>query len=264
MEFPKVNKLYKYRDFSSRTLCMVANNELYFAVSQSFNDPFDCRARKEFEFKDDQDFIEKWTRLEASQQEISPEEAQKYVKEKLVSEQSKAEYLEEKSKMFQKLVLQCFGVCSFSQVPDDILMWSHYSNGHKGMCLEFNRSDENMLKNASPIEYPVDDEFPYFEYWPENSDETLEDVVTVILTKSKHWEYEKEWRLIQRPSNYDEPYRGHPVSYQDDMLSGIIFGSRMKNKEKTTIKNILRGKPVRYYDARLIKNKFQLEIVDAE
>ena len=97
MEYPRINKIYKYREFSSRTLSMLANNELYFAVSESFNDPFDCRARKEFEFNDDQDFFEKWTPLEASQQNISLEEAHKYVKKMAESKQSKDEYIEIKS-----------------------------------------------------------------------------------------------------------------------------------------------------------------------
>lgn len=58
MKYSNVSRLYKYRKFSARTLNMLANNELYFAASDSFNDPFDCRARKEFEFKDDDEFIQ--------------------------------------------------------------------------------------------------------------------------------------------------------------------------------------------------------------
>ena len=264
MEYPQINKIYKYREFSSRTLSMLANNELYFAVSESFNDPFDCRARKGFEFKDDQDFIDKWTPLEASQQKISLKEAHKYVKKMAESKQSKDEYIEIKSQMFQKLVLQSFGICSFSEVSDDILMWSHYSDSHKGMCIEFNRSTENILCHAGPVEYPDDDIFPYVDYWLGPNEDQLVEVVKIIMTKSKHWKNEKEWRLIKRPEEIDEHYRGHSVTYPDEMISGIIFGLRMNSKEKKTVKNILSGKPIKYYEAKTIKNKFQVEIIEVE
>lgn len=264
MKHPQVKKLYKYREFSSRTLSMLSNNDLYFAVSESFNDPFDCWARKEFEFKDDQDFIEKWTPLEASQQNISLEEAHNYVKKMAESKQSKDEYIKRKSQMFQKLVLQTFGICSFSEMSDDILMWSHYSGGHKGMCIEFNRTSENMLRHASPIEYPDDDEFPYVNYWLGSNEAQLDEFVKIILTKSKHWKYEKEWRLIHRLDVIDEHSRGHSVGYPDEMLSGIIFGLRMNGKEKITVKKTLSGKSVRYYEAKPVNNKFRVEIVEVE
>lgn len=243
---------------------MLANNELYFAVSDSFNDPFDCRARKEFEFKDEKDFIEKWTPLEASQQNITLEEADIYVRNIAKSKKLKDEYIEIKSQLFQKLTLQCFGVCSFSEVSNDILMWSHYSDSHKGMCIEFNRSTENMLCHARPIEYPDDDIFPYINYWLGPNENQLDELVKIILTKSKHWKHEKEWRLIQRPDEIDEYYRGHSVTCPDEMINGIIFGLRMNSKEKTTIKNILSGKPIKYYQEKTIKNKFQVEIIEIE
>ena len=34
------------------------------------------------------------------------------------------------------------GVCCLSEKHDDVLMWSHYSNGHKGFCLKFETSYE--------------------------------------------------------------------------------------------------------------------------
>ena len=261
MDYEKITRLYKYRDCSDRHLDMLANNELYFAVSNSFNDPFDCRARKEFEFKDDNDFIEKWTGLEASQQGISKSEAYEFVKSIAASEESKEAYVNRKSEMFQKLVLESFGVCSFSEIPDDILMWSHYSDGHKGFCIEFNRAPNNMLRDAKPLIYPDNDEFPYIDYWLGLSETQLDQFKKVILTKSKHWKYEKEWRLIERPEDLREDYKGHLVKYTDDLLSGIIFGLRTDASTKAKIKSMLSDRSVNYYEAKPVKNKFQVKVV---
>ena len=38
-----------------------------------------------------------------------------------------------------------FGAFSMSQLKDNILMWSHYANQHKGFCIEFVRNNSNLL-----------------------------------------------------------------------------------------------------------------------
>jgi hypothetical protein len=36
--------------------------------------------------------------------------------------------------MYQETVTSKVGVMCISEVPDDILMWSHYADCHKGVC----------------------------------------------------------------------------------------------------------------------------------
>lgn len=243
---------------------MLANNELYFAASTTFNDPFDCSARKEFEFKDKNELISKMAPLEASHQNISVQEAVSYLEGVTASSQTIKDYIKKKSELFQKLVFQFFGICSFSEVCDDILMWSHYSDGHKGFCVEFNRTDENMLQWARPITYPDNDEFPYVDYWKKKPEEQTEEFGKVVLTKSQHWNYEKEWRILDRLSHVDDNYRGHASKYPDIMLSGIIFGARMPEQDRKTIRDILAKKSVLFYEAELVRNRFQINIVNCK
>ena len=262
MHRPEVNKLYKYRPFSARALRMLANNELYFAASNAFNDPFDCRARKDFEFNDNNDLISKMAPLEATHQGIAVSEAVAYLKEVTATQDAIQDYKKRKSELFQLLVLQSFGICSFSEIPNDILMWSHYSDGHKGFCAEFIRTDENMLKWARSVDYPTNDEFPCIDYWKTKPEEQIEEFTKIILTKSKHWCYEKEWRILDRPSEIDATYSGHTSTYPDSMLSGIIFGARMPQKDRKTIIDILSKKAVSFYEAVIVKDRFELSVVD--
>ena len=260
MDYPEITKLYKYRGYSSRTLTALSNNELYFASSDSFNDPFDCRARKEFEFVDNDDFIDKWTVFEEKSKGFSTDKAKAYLST-IVSDPIKREkYIKAQSDHFQKLVLQSFGICSFSEINNDILMWSHYADSHYGLCLEFNRTDNNMLKNSQPTVYPNDDDFPYIDYWLDTPDKMLAEVEKIVLTKSKHWLYEKEWRIIQRKPDNNKTYVGHAVQYPKEMLTGVIFGHRMMEKERKTIEKILSGHSVQYYEAKPVKNKFLIEV----
>lgn len=243
---------------------MLANNELHFAASNTFNDPFDCSARKEFEFKDENDLISKMAPLEVSHKKISIKDAVSYLEGITSSPEATDDYIKKKSTLFQKVVLQSFGICSFSEIPDDILLWSHYANGHKGFCIEYSRTDENILKGARPVTYPEDDEFPYVDYWKTEPEEQIEEFAKVVLTKSRHWNYEKEWRILDRPDHIDESYRGHRSTYPNSMLTGIIFGEQMPEKSRKTIRDILTGKPVTFYEAKLIKNRFQISIVQCE
>ena len=260
MHRPEINKLYKYRPFSARALRMLANNELYFAGSNTFNDPFDCRARKDFEFKDGNELISKMAPLEAAHQGIKIEDAIAYLKDVTATQEATHDYKKKKYELFQQLVLQSFGICSFSEIPDDILMWSHYSDGHKGFCVEFSRTDENMLKWARPVDYPINDEFHFINYWKTKPEEQIEEFTKIVLTKSKHWCYEKEWRILDRPSYVDATYSGHTSTYPDSMLSGIIFGARMSQKDRKTIIDILSKKSVAFYEAVIVKDRFELEV----
>jgi len=260
MEHPVITKLYKYRSCSDHTLNMLKDNQLYFAASFTFNDPFDCRARKEFEFTDDKDFIEKMAPLEAAHQRIAADKAVEYL-EQVIADNRKEKYLDEKSGLFQKLVLEQFGICSFSEVPNDILMWSHYSDGHQGFCLEFERSPDNMLQHARAVEYPNNDEFPYVEYWRQKLNEQIDEFAKIVITKSQHWSYEKEWRALDRPDQVDKHYRGHIYTYPETMLKRVIFGVRMLEEKREVIREMLAGRDVELYEAKIVRNRFQIEVV---
>lgn len=241
---------------------MLANNELYCAASNTFNDPFDCSARREFEFKDKNELITKMAPLEVSHQGITMTEAMSYLEGIAASESTIKDYITKKSALIQELMFQqIFGICSFSQIPNDILMWSHYSDGHKGFCIEYNRNDENILKWARQVIYPEDDEFLYFDYWTVEPKEQIEEFKKIVLTKSRHWSYEKEWRIVDKPSHVDNCYRGHTITYPDNMLSGIIFGARMPEKDRKTVRDILAKKSVSFYEAEVVKNRFQINVV---
>ena len=82
------------------------------------------------------------------------------------------------------------GVICFSQICDDILMWSHYSDQHRGMVIEF--SSNTFGDNLYPVEYAT--ERP--RYNPVFDVGGTERLARVTRRKSKHWEYEQELRLL--------------------------------------------------------------------
>lgn len=125
-------------------------------------------------------------------------------------------------------------------------MWSHYSDYHKGFCIEFRRTQDNPLAAAKPVQYY--DQYPNFGYFDDLPGNIAK---KIILSKAYVWRYEAEWRGINKAST--------EVRYDDKMVSGIIFGLRTPEDHKKQIRQILKGKDrIRYYQAALMDRKFEL------
>ena len=86
------------------------------------------------------------------------------------------------------------------------LMWSHYADGHKGFCIEYDFGKDTKIYESAlllPVVYSKERvKFPWSVVYAENREEP-----TVIregayaklrslLVKDEIWEYEHEWRLI--------------------------------------------------------------------
>ena len=143
-----------------------------------------------------------------------------------------------------------------SQIKDNILMWSHYANQHKGFCIGFVRKNDNLLgdiTNTQPVEY--DCNYPEVDPLDENGNYDHTMFTKMLFTKAKDWEYEKEWRLV-----YDEGDREEPLPAD---ISSIIFGLRMSERHKATIRKILADQPnIRYQQAIEVEYQFRLKIID--
>lgn len=76
-----------------------------------------------------------------------------------------------------------YRLCSFSGNPNSLLMWSHYSNRHSGICIELDLSAYKEL-----IEKVV--------YVDDLSDMNSSSAKDQLKYKLRHWEYEDEYRVI--------------------------------------------------------------------
>lgn len=79
-------------------------------------------------------------------------------------------------------------LASFSERSDSILMWSHYANNHKGVCIGYSLKELIEKYDFFPVVYEG-----RLQQYTDGSSELRE-----ILTKYTDWSYEKEWRLIQK------------------------------------------------------------------
>lgn len=151
-------------------------------------------------------------------------------------------------------------VSCFSSDPSSLLMWSHYADGLRGFCIEF---DDDLLISEDeytflcPVNYveepPVVDSFVYAvtedqfyyaidhgyeEYDGESFRADLNGMMKKALaSKPLEWRYEKEVRLVVNTRNNDKSPILH--QYNQEALKSIIIGERMPESYKTGIRDVL-------------------------
>lgn len=156
------------------------------------------------------------------------------------------DYREKTYKMIQER-----GFCSFSAVPDHLLMWSHYANQHRGLCVEYDcREGTAMRTHLLPVKY--ENEMPSLSISDLHNSNTFE---PLWLTKAKPWAYEQEWRLQWSEGNISIPAPSN--------VTAVIFGARMPEAERAMVATALRHqKNIQFKEARLREGHFSIDIID--
>jgi len=232
---------------------MLEDRKYYFAPADSFNDPLDCAVNPIYELPPIEKIIENQAKILQDNDGITFQEAlQKLQIIKTIPLSGLETLLQRLREEIRSALKYEYGILSLSAKNDNILMWSHYADYHKGFCIEFKRSPDNPLGSTQPVQYVT--EYPYFNYF----DDLPGNIVKrIILTKAYDWKYEAEWRGIQKANSQ--------VSYTDDMITGIIFGLRMTNDHKRKIFNIFKDKKdMIFYQAELMQREFKLSINQIE
>lgn len=175
--------LHRYQSINKLTIANLIHKKNWASNTSKFNDPFEFQLRSDFTIN------EKGQYLINSQEE---NDIRKNIKN-LISK---------------------FGVISYSETENNILLWSHYSDNHKGMCLVFDIQEDPSLAifkvEYEDLIYPIEFKFDY-------------NLIGILTTKSKAWSYEKEHRQIFKigECHYDFP----------NTLKEIIFGCQTSIKD---------------------------------
>lgn len=92
-------------------------------------------------------------------------------------------------------------ICCLTTDYTNKLMWSHYADSHKGICVEYDFSDSAVNK-SQPLPVYYSHERPQFD-WKLAGELTQEAkskgtacLMQALLTKDEDWSYEKEWRMV--------------------------------------------------------------------
>jgi hypothetical protein len=153
--------------------------------------------------------------------------------------------------------LKPFGVLCFSMEGCDmILMFSHYANRHKGVCLQFEIDEDDTLAEVAPLngrEVEYKDTIPPFK---DGSQAHM-----TLLTKYKKWEYEKEYRVLMGVNSDGDRIK----KYKLGQLRGAIFGMHMTSPDEHLARCWFkkgRHKAPFFKKTQLSENGFALQYID--
>ena len=158
-------------------------------------------------------------------------------------------------KWFWKQNEKRVGVLSLSARNDDMLMWAHYADGHRGLCLELTMPVNNDLHRITysktrPV-FHFDD---LSKQW-QNQARFERSIIEILTTKAYDWAYENEWRCIDFGGSGLRPL-------EESILTGIIFGLKTSDEDQNAVQGWLdqRSVPLTVYRAQEHLTKFGVKI----
>jgi len=149
---------------------------------------------------------------------------------------------------------------------DNLLMWSHYAEYHKGAVIKLKCIPEldTALCAAMPITYS--DKMPVWamiEEWSTNPQlNPTQIVLKAFYTKSKNWSYEKEWRLrLKKQAGGNKDYDLNRIHKEE--IEAVYLGCKMCDDDR---KNILelrdnKLKHVKVFQADKNRIHFKLDFI---
>jgi hypothetical protein len=167
------------------------------------------------------------------------------------------------------------GVLCLAESQSDILMWSHYGNGHSGVCLAFDTGNV-FFHEASRVIYQADYPAISFGWFSEKMTDALgvngnekkgaaQMAIdrSLFLTKAEHWKYEAEWRIAKKfPRPLEDHENGMFFPFPEDSLVGVVIGANATDAAVSTVRNWIVAGPCKpqLLRARVSKTKFALDI----
>ena len=118
-----------------------------------------------------------------------------------------------------------YGVLSLTEDPLSVIMWAHYAQDHRGLCVELATRGNQFFGVAHQVRYLH--AYPRFRALGAPMSKQYN---RIFLTKSPEWRYEHEWRLVtdQGPGNH---------AFPPETLVRVIFGIRTPDADKMRVRS---------------------------
>lgn len=232
--------LYKYWSASS-VIRFLGNHKIMFSQYTDFNDPFECAANI-----DANNSAIEWADFLASQG-VGADEIHNIVSNIIADSDEAAKTIKD---AVHKTIIDSDIFC-MTPKPNNLLMWAHYADQHKGACIKF-----DLLKDVTTFNFPksVDysDDYYSYNYLREQGKASM-----AIWHKSKEWAYEEEFRIVK-------PTFHGLIEVKPDAVVEVIFGCRCSAADENAIRaaagtGVYNNLVFRH--AAMSSSKYQLDII---
>lgn len=173
-----------------------------------------------------------------------------------------------------------FKISCFSNFLDEdellknTTMWSHYADDHHGFCVKYQLDFENQENISSikcglfPVKYtskvPKISPRELMKLQFKNNDlelskPVLKTAFKTLITKSRFWNYEKEWRLIISSHNSDI-LTNNVIPFVN--IDAIYLGCRIEDNLKRHLVNFAENNKIKIFQTTQSNEKFQLNQIE--
>jgi len=256
MDEPKYLYKYRYFDKDGYHLNVIKDLELYFSSPKDLNDPFDCKISERFDLMSEgewRDFL--YHKVKRENVDLHPNRLQKLITnlEKdipFIKYDSFYEGMEDHTN-------SSLGICSFSLNKNQNVLWSLYSDIHKGFLIEFKFEELKktlqfeMLKSlGSDNQVGILDEivkyhdnFPVIKPGLSYHDEPEKHYVNLFSIKSSEWIHEDEYRFFSLLKNSC----GIPIT--SDCIHKVIAGLNITEENYNDLNEACREQNIKLVHA---------------
>jgi hypothetical protein len=257
-------KLYHYQTFRTDSIAdskeylraTLQDRRLFFGHPHGVNDPWDCKPFFDYVpmLENRAEREQMITFLRATTPQLFNHPLRPVYEQMLLSnDDDLKKAVESWTKNLQAEIAYRRIYC-LTPFPKNTLMWSHYADSHRGICIEFDKNN-NLISKARPIKYCK-------EYEALTATRIIANPLQVVLTKAVDWCYEREWRII---GSFTQPgptfLDGNYVNLPDGAITAIIVGC--ENPFFDEVVNIVSEFAPTVEVKRAVRrpNRYELEIV---
>lgn len=251
-------KLYHYQPFNPEHIAdLLTRNRIHCSTPGKLNDPWDCQLWYDCDSLKDPTVRNQYVDwLNEMGDGFPTSERRTALEGWLKGPENLGKSIEDLARKVQVETARRRIYC-LTPHPDSILMWSHYSKNHSGICLEFQTANP-LFSGAMKVTYLS--HYPRFLPHEMGMDQACQ----VLLTKSDAWSYEEEYRLVGIP----QAPPGAPMQLDSDWinlprgaLTAVILGCQADQKR---IQRFFKGHAPHLPLKKAIRtrNQYRLTIAD--
>lgn len=265
-------RVFKFRAGNENDLDSLFENYMWFASLSDLNDPYEGYASFSNEHIND-DFREKFLATVYTKQpkgNVSPEGEAKTYRNNYEKETgtSFSDFVDAKAiQIIDNYYAEHkndFKILSLSLAKDkheypaplnNMLMWSHYANGFKGFCVEYDykklknsiESQNNIELATSPVKYANDRKLPVVKiktFMQSTIDDTRDfslEILKAFTKKEQSWWYENEVRFISEI--------GGKLFYEPECINSVYISEKTPNwlRQNLQSNTILKNAGVKFF-----------------
>lgn len=261
-DYPEI--IYKFRNWKEENhQKLLTHNELYMSPAKFFNDPYDLKIYKNFLSLDTPEKIKKYvdTCMKNHSDWIKREKKNPIVQRKILeSRVSNILKYQVRSEVIEDIYNnKNYGTACFSKDWKSILMWSHYSDNHKGYCLGFDEPRmriSGLFGKGGDVTYSA--EYPNIS--PYETDYNAQVIRTYI--KSDLWKYENEYRFMNIYFDSGGAEDNSPkriIKFPENFIKEILLGASMPEKDRDTLVGIGKERGIPIFQVEKISFLFELD-----